>query len=160
MYPRKRVNTRTKRFHFAGNRIPLVDKFIRDPSKPLLKSLNANINHVVGRRERAAQFATLKTWPLCQFNPKFPRKHIFQLITHNPTLLPNLPPAHSYPELVNQGEVLPQEFPLVPEKFMDDKYDCFTNSPETEKERRFTFRWKLITSTGRVLSLLISHLLP
>ena len=43
---------------------------------------------------------------------------------------------------------------------MDDKYDCFTNSPETEKERPFTFHWELIIGDGRVLSLLISHLLP
>lgn len=56
----------------------IVDKFVRNPSKPFLKSLNADINHVFG----PAEFATLKTWPLCQFNPKFPRKHIFQLITH------------------------------------------------------------------------------
>ncbi|KOX72998.1 hypothetical protein WN51_01366 [Melipona quadrifasciata] len=67
----------------------------------------------------------------------------------HPTLLPNLPPAHSYPELVNQGEVLPQEFPLVPEKFMDDKYDCFTNLPKTEKERPFTFPSELITDAAR-----------
>lgn len=64
------------------NGLPLDEEFIRYPSKPVLKSLNANSK---SRFRGGGRFSSqVKTWPLCQFNPKFPRKHIFRLITQLP----------------------------------------------------------------------------
>lgn len=90
------------------NGLLLDEEFIRYPSKPVLKSLNASINHDF---ERGGRFSDqVKTWPLCQFNPKFPRKHIFQLITHTRH------PTHSYPRPRKSEEGLTARVSISPGK--------------------------------------------
>lgn len=106
-----------------------IQKFSK-MSKPLLKTArNAGINHAFG-----AQFVTLKTWALCQFNPKFPRKHIFQIITQSRHLYRTSTCTFISRARKSRSGLTARVSISPGKKFADDKYDCFSDSPATRKK--------------------------